>query len=55
MFRKNWLGETKIQELNRRIRALEAHVGSLDERYAELEGKYNVLTAEMRRDNTSEE
>ena len=48
-FRKrNWLHETRNQEIDRRLTALEAHITDLDARYSVLENLYNVQAAVIR-------
>jgi TolA-binding protein len=47
LHRRNWLYETKWQEHERRIHALEEHIQDTEARYAELENKFNILAMQM--------
>lgn len=37
---RNWLGETRRQETERRLKAAETHLQNLEERYTVLENAY---------------
>ena len=53
MLKRNWLHETRNQEINRRLNAVETHIQDLESRYSHLENQYLLLANQIREDEAS--